>query len=44
MKNKEIYAIKCRKCGKIIKSLSENQFNYNLKQHREMHQRQGEKK
>lgn len=30
----EIYELTCDKCGKVIKSLSENQANQNMKVHK----------
>ena len=33
----EIYELKCEVCGKVIKSLSENQADMNMKQHKLTH-------
>jgi len=30
----EIYELTCEKCGKVIKSLSESQADYNMKAHK----------
>jgi len=32
-KDNEIYELKCEICGKVIRSLSENQADYNMKSH-----------
>jgi len=40
--NTEIYELTCGKCGKVIKSLSENQANFNMKQHKLTHEKEGE--
>jgi len=40
MKDKEVYELKCKICGKIIKSLSENQADYNLKIHMMKHEKE----
>ena len=29
----EVYELTCKKCGKVIRSLSENQADYNMKAH-----------
>ena len=39
--NNEIYELTCEVCGKIIKSLSENQANFNMKQHKLIHEKDG---
>jgi hypothetical protein len=33
----EIYKLKCEVCGKVIKSLSKNQVDMNMKQHKLTH-------
>ncbi len=37
--NKKVFTWKCPKCGKVISSLYERQFNYNKKQHEEKEQK-----
>jgi len=32
-KDYEVYELTCKKCGKVIRSLSENQADYNMKAH-----------
>lgn len=39
--NNEIYELTCEVCGKIIKSLSENQATFNMKQHKLTHDKDG---
>ena len=39
-KDNEIYELKCNHpgCNKVIRSLSENQANFNMKQHKLIHE------
>jgi len=38
----KVYKKKCEICGKEIKSLSKNQFEYNFEQHTNSHKRKKE--
>ena len=42
-KEVEVFEVKCPKCGKVITSMYEDQFNYNIKQHADSHARKEEK-